>query len=153
MNADQFEYWKHTQLILGVTPGSRSSFSLEIPLGVRFHIESRIFTDEELEQLTPLRILRHIERCINAPRRHISTYPIACYKKTATIISDFLNGRLMPLYFKDNTSVVDKGTSEKLGCFSAPPVTYKFPLYSNAAAECLFEFNEVITDHVELEIL
>ncbi|HEX5149902.1 MAG TPA: DUF779 domain-containing protein [Parafilimonas sp.] len=54
MNADQFEYWKHTQLILSVTPGRGSSFSLEIPLGVRFFIESRIFTDEELGQLEPL---------------------------------------------------------------------------------------------------
>ena len=35
MSADQFEYWKHTQLILDVTPGRGSSFPLEIPLGVR----------------------------------------------------------------------------------------------------------------------
>ncbi len=54
MNADQFEYWKHTQLILDVTPGRGSSFSLEIPLGVRFYIQSRIFTEEELTQLEPL---------------------------------------------------------------------------------------------------
>ncbi|RXK60357.1 DUF779 domain-containing protein [Lacibacter luteus] len=54
MSADQFEYWKHTQLILNVTPGRGSSFSLEIPLGVRFFIESRLFTDEELENLQPL---------------------------------------------------------------------------------------------------
>jgi len=54
MSADQFEYWKHTQLILDVTPGRGSSFSLEIPLGVRFYIQSRIFTDDELKQLEPL---------------------------------------------------------------------------------------------------
>ncbi len=48
MNSDQFTYWKHTQLILHVTPGRGSSFSLEIPLGVRFYIESRIWTEEEL---------------------------------------------------------------------------------------------------------
>ena len=54
MGADQFEYWKHTQLILDVTPGRGSSFSLEIPLGVRFFIHSRMFTAEELEQLEPL---------------------------------------------------------------------------------------------------
>lgn len=54
MNADQFEYWKHTQLIINVTPGRGSSFSLEIPLGVRFITESRIFTDEELTNLEPL---------------------------------------------------------------------------------------------------
>jgi uncharacterized protein (DUF779 family) len=54
MGSDQFEYWKHTQLNLNVTPGRGSSFSLEIPLGVRFYIESRIFTDEEIDQLEPL---------------------------------------------------------------------------------------------------
>ena len=51
MNADQFEYWKHTQLTLDITPGRGSSFSLEIPLGVRFLIRSRLFTEEELTQL------------------------------------------------------------------------------------------------------
>ena len=54
MSADQFVYWKHTQLILNVTPGRGSSFSLEIPLGVRFFIESRLFADDELENLQPL---------------------------------------------------------------------------------------------------
>lgn len=51
MSRDQFEYWKHTQLTLDVTPGRGSSFSLEIPLGVRFYIQSRLFTEEELEEL------------------------------------------------------------------------------------------------------
>lgn len=51
MGGDQFEYWKHTQLALDVIPGRGSSFSLEIPLGVRFHIRSRIFSDEELAAL------------------------------------------------------------------------------------------------------
>ena len=54
MGADQFEYWKHTQLILDVTPGRGSSFSLEIPLGVRFYIQSKLFTEAELEDLAPL---------------------------------------------------------------------------------------------------
>jgi uncharacterized protein len=54
MSKDQFEYWKHTQLLLNVTPGRGSSFSLEIPLGVRFFIESKIFTEEEMQHLTPL---------------------------------------------------------------------------------------------------
>lgn len=58
MNADQFDYWKHTQLILSVTPGRGSSFSLEIPLGVRFFIESKIFTDEESEDLEPLLVVQ-----------------------------------------------------------------------------------------------
>jgi len=51
MGRDQFEYWKHTQLILDVTPGRGSSFSLEIPLGVRFLIRSRVFSEAELEEL------------------------------------------------------------------------------------------------------
>ena len=54
MNHDQFEYWKHTQLTLDVTPGRGSSFSLEIPLGVRFFIHSRIFSEKELEELDSL---------------------------------------------------------------------------------------------------
>lgn len=54
MGADQFEYWKHTQLILDVTPGRGSSFSLEIPLGVRFFIQSRVFTEDELNNLIPV---------------------------------------------------------------------------------------------------
>lgn len=51
MQKDQFEYWKHTQLTLDTTPGRGSSFSLEIPLGVRFFIRSRIFSEEEMETL------------------------------------------------------------------------------------------------------
>jgi hypothetical protein len=54
MSADQFEYWKHTQLILDVSPGRGSSFSIEIPLGVRFCIQSKLFTEEELQHLSPL---------------------------------------------------------------------------------------------------
>lgn len=54
MNADQFEYWKHTQLTLDVTAGRGSSFSLEIPLGVRFFIQSKIFNEDELNELAPL---------------------------------------------------------------------------------------------------
>lgn len=42
MARDQFEYWKHTHLTLSVVPGRGSSFSLEIPHGVRFIIESRL---------------------------------------------------------------------------------------------------------------
>lgn len=47
MNKDQFNYWKHTHLTIDVTAGRGSSFSLEIPLGVRFLIHSRLLTDEE----------------------------------------------------------------------------------------------------------
>ena len=54
MSADQFEYWKHTQLTLDVSPGRGSSFSIEIPLGVRFCIQSKLFTEEELLNLVPM---------------------------------------------------------------------------------------------------
>lgn len=51
MSGDQFEYWQHTQLTIDVIKGRGSSFSLEIPLGVRFITQSRLFTDEELSRL------------------------------------------------------------------------------------------------------
>lgn len=47
INQDQFEYWKHTHLTIDVTEGRGSSFSLEIPLGYRFIIHSRLLTEEE----------------------------------------------------------------------------------------------------------
>lgn len=55
MSQDQFEYWKHTQLLIDVVEGRGSSFSLEIPLGLRFMVHSRLFTSAELGQLVPLR--------------------------------------------------------------------------------------------------
>lgn len=54
MSADQFEYWQYTHLTLDVVEGRGSSFSLEIPLGLRFHIRSRVFTEEELGDLGPV---------------------------------------------------------------------------------------------------
>lgn len=51
MSRSQFEYWKHTQLILDVVPGRGGMFSLENPEGVRFLIRSRVFTDEEIGSL------------------------------------------------------------------------------------------------------
>ena len=56
MAGDQFEYWKHTQLILDVTTGRGSSFSIEIPLGIRFIIRSRLFSVEEFESLPPIKM-------------------------------------------------------------------------------------------------
>ena len=50
----QFEYWKHTQLTVDVTPGRGSGFSLEIPLGVRFVVDSRLYTDDEAADLAPV---------------------------------------------------------------------------------------------------
>ncbi|MEM6335339.1 MAG: DUF779 domain-containing protein [Bacteroidota bacterium] len=54
MAKDQFEYWQHTQLTVDVKPGRGSSFSLEIPLGLRFLIDSRIYTDDEMTNLEPV---------------------------------------------------------------------------------------------------
>ncbi len=54
MSKDQFEYWQHTQIIIDVTKGRGASFSLEIPLGLRFLSKSRIFTEKEILDLEPL---------------------------------------------------------------------------------------------------
>ncbi|MEL6627215.1 MAG: DUF779 domain-containing protein [Bacteroidota bacterium] len=51
MSKFQFEYWKHTHLTVDVVKGRGASFSVEIPLGVRFLIQSRLLTDEELVEL------------------------------------------------------------------------------------------------------
>ena len=47
----QYEYWKHTQLILDVIDGSGGTFSLEGNTGKAFHTRSRLFTDEEWAQI------------------------------------------------------------------------------------------------------
>ena len=57
MNKDQFEYWKFTQLTVHVSKGRGSSFSLEIPMGMRFLTQSRLFTNQELLNLEPLRFV------------------------------------------------------------------------------------------------
>ncbi len=57
MSKDQFEYWKHTQLNIHITQGMGSGFSLEIPMGLRFITLSRLFTEEELVDLEPLRFV------------------------------------------------------------------------------------------------
>jgi uncharacterized protein (DUF779 family) len=56
MSASQFEYWKHTHLTLDVVPGRGGGFSLEAPEGVRFLIRSRVFTDDEYRDLTPVTV-------------------------------------------------------------------------------------------------
>jgi len=57
MNKDQFEYWKYTQLHIHITQGRGSSFSLEIPMGLRFLTQSKLYTEEELLNLTPIKML------------------------------------------------------------------------------------------------
>lgn len=54
ISRSQYEYWKHTQLTVDITPGRGASFSLEIPLGVRFLLRSRPFTAPEREWLVPV---------------------------------------------------------------------------------------------------
>jgi uncharacterized protein (DUF779 family) len=54
MAPDQFEYYKNMHITVDVTQGRGSSFSLEIPLGVRFMTISRLFEEEELSQLRPI---------------------------------------------------------------------------------------------------
>ena len=51
MGAAQFEYWRHTQLIIDAVPGRGSGFSIESPEGIRFLTRSRVFTDEEVSEL------------------------------------------------------------------------------------------------------
>lgn len=45
---------KHIQLTLDVVEGRVSSFSLEIPFGMRFIIQSRILEPKEIENLEAL---------------------------------------------------------------------------------------------------
>ena len=54
MAADQFEYYRHSHIVIDVAPGRGSSFSLEIPLGLRFMAVSRILSDEELADVRPV---------------------------------------------------------------------------------------------------
>lgn len=51
MHKNQFDYWKHTQLIIDVVEGRGGMFSLEGVEGKRFLTRSRAFTDEENKQL------------------------------------------------------------------------------------------------------
>ena len=54
MAPDQFKYYENMQITIDVTEGRGSSFSLEIPLGLRFMTVSRVLNDEELEKIAPV---------------------------------------------------------------------------------------------------
>ncbi len=56
MAKDQFEFWKHTELTIDISEGRGASFSLEIPMGVRFITKSRVFTHEESQNLIETRL-------------------------------------------------------------------------------------------------
>lgn len=51
MAKDQYEYWKHTQLIIDAVDGRGGMFSLEGPEGKRFLTRSRVFTEKERAEL------------------------------------------------------------------------------------------------------
>jgi len=51
ISKSQYEYWKHTQLIIDVIEGHGGTFSLEGPEGKAFHTRSRVFTDREWAEL------------------------------------------------------------------------------------------------------
>jgi uncharacterized protein len=51
MSKDQYDYWKHTQLIIDVVEGRGGMFSVEGPEGKRFLTRSRVFTEEERKTL------------------------------------------------------------------------------------------------------
>jgi len=53
---DQFETWKHTELTIDVVPGRGASFSLEIPMGVRFVTKSKMFCLKPDEKLVETRL-------------------------------------------------------------------------------------------------
>ena len=48
---NQYQYWKHTQLIIDVIEGTGGTFSLEGPEGKAFHTRSRVFTQAEQDEL------------------------------------------------------------------------------------------------------
>ena len=56
MSPDQFEYMKNTHLTIDIVKGRGSSFSIEIPLGLRFIAVSRLFTEEEYKNLEPIEV-------------------------------------------------------------------------------------------------
>jgi uncharacterized protein (DUF779 family) len=51
ISASQYEYWKHTQLIIDVVAGQGGNFSLESNTGKAFHTRSRLFSEAEWAEL------------------------------------------------------------------------------------------------------
>ncbi|MEJ2611032.1 MAG: DUF779 domain-containing protein [Candidatus Thiodiazotropha sp.] len=63
MSKSQYQYWKHTQLIIDVIEGGGGTFSLEGPEGKAFHTRSRVFNDHELKELGLTAEERSIPQC------------------------------------------------------------------------------------------
>jgi len=55
MAGDQFEFYKYMQITIDVSKGRGSSFSLEIPMGLRFMSISKLLTDKEAENIRPVK--------------------------------------------------------------------------------------------------
>jgi uncharacterized protein len=51
MHKSQYDYWKHTQLIIDALEGRGATFSLDSVEEKHFITRSRIFTDEEYEEV------------------------------------------------------------------------------------------------------
>lgn len=51
IGAAQFDYWRHTQVIIDVVLGRGAGMSLESPEGLRFLVRSRLFSDSESAML------------------------------------------------------------------------------------------------------
>ncbi|WP_418648410.1 DUF779 domain-containing protein [Thauera butanivorans] len=51
ISASQYEYWKHTQLIIDVVEGTGGTFSLEGGTGKAFLTRSRLFDDDEMAEV------------------------------------------------------------------------------------------------------
>lgn len=56
LDRDLFEYWKFSHFTLDIVDGfGPGGFSLETPLGKTFKIEYRLFTEDELNDLEPIK--------------------------------------------------------------------------------------------------
>jgi uncharacterized protein (DUF779 family) len=54
ISKSQYDYWKHTQLIIDVIEGQGGNFSLESTTGKGFLTRSRLFTDDEWASIEKL---------------------------------------------------------------------------------------------------
>ena len=56
LDRDLFEYWKFSHFTIDIVDGfGPGGFSLETPLGKTFKIEYRLFTEDELNDLEPIK--------------------------------------------------------------------------------------------------